>query len=142
MTQIQCRQQSCISCCNDICQCKLIMIDEDGICSEYKHYLDSPEYQTPYYICVKTIDGQTAKGKKNGRRLIINGVEFFTESHPSRSEEFMSITHARTGVACSSVKVLKGLWKKFLELQKGYPDVDTLPLAEYSSFDNGWVIKK
>ena len=103
-------------------------------------YTATEEYQHEYYIAIKTKDGIIGKRLQTAKRLEINGIAFYTESSPLLSEDKIALTHGRTGVGGFTVKDIKEKFDHFMEKQKKYPDVESLPLVEWDPEKRDWVI--
>lgn len=130
MTWINCFVYDCKYCDDvNICQAGEIAINELFECDTCVNYKTLPEYQEEYFIAVECADGKRGKSVKCGKKIILNGEEFYTCSHPLANDSGTKLTHARTGYLCGSVQRLKDNWDWFMEKQKPIPDVTELPLA-------------
>ena len=133
MPTIWCYNEHCIHCKNDNCIANVVEVNEDGECDTFENYLDTEEYRQKFYIAVKTENGICAKAVKYGKKLDINGVTFYTQSPPNESEEYIRITHGRTGYRCLTVSAVKAKFDLFIKRQEQVQSVHELPLAEYDA---------
>ena len=100
------------------------------------------QYKAEYFIAVNTKDKRRGRAAKRGKKITINGIEFFTDSPPLEGENAIYITHARTGLACGTVELVKKHWEQFIKAQEKVADINTLPLAEYDEKSRKYLIKE
>lgn len=137
-----CTNHDCIHEKNGECTKEIITVSDlyDEGCEEFEHYFDTEEYNNRYYKAVRTKDGKTAKSKVwRGKRIEYNGYVFFTDERATEDRDFF-VTEARMGMSAGGFDKLKepSRWKIFVEREKSFPDVETLPLAEWN--DGGYEI--
>lgn len=119
------------------CTKETITVSEiyDEGCEDFFHYFDTDEYNNCYYKAVKTKDGKQAKTKVyRGKRIEYNEYVFYTDARVIDDKDFC-VTEARTGFGVGNFDKLKtpSIWKLFVEREKGIPNVETLPLAEWNN---------
>ena len=143
MAQVFCGFYNCINNKGGLCDREQIFIGDysniydEPPCSSYSSYLDTPEYQTEYYIAVKMEKGKRGKatkcGKaiKKGKQIEYNGYTFFTSDKTNDDDDF-EVTEKRTGYQCGIFKKLKDNWELFLKTQSIVPNVEDYPLCEYN----------
>ena len=117
-------------------------MDDDGTCLDFVDFRKKPEYQTEYYIAVEACDGKIGRARRLGRKISINGEDFFTKYSPCSDEEHTYITHGRTGCYCGTVKHIKGRFKEFMRRQIEMPYVMNLPLVEFDETKREYVYVK
>jgi len=120
----------------------MVEIDDDNTCSTFEDYTQDKAYQDKYYIAIKMFDGKAARALKKGKKIIINGVNFFTDCPPLADDSSTYITHELSGLACGTIEHIKKHWDYFKENQANLQDVATLPLAEYDEKQRKYVYKK
>jgi len=130
MTEVICDRASCANYLNGYCTLAAIEID-GGECCDYCYdgYKKGKDYQTEYFI-VWTDCKEKWRKRCQGKRIIINGEEFFTEDDDRQNPEAVRVTHGRTGVYAGTVKSVQEHWDEIVKRAAGYPDVMTLPLRE------------
>lgn len=130
MTEVVCGKDNCQYSNGGTCTLSLIELDGNGNCMDFMDFLKKPEYQTEYFIVVRACDNKLGRARRFGRKIVINGVDFFTNNSPSSNENHTYITHGRTGYACGTVKYIKENFEEFMRLQHDKPDVMSLPLVD------------
>lgn len=132
MTKVYCSNYDCKHCDTEGC-CTLDIVavgdDYEYGCDDYSAYYDSPEYGEKYYKAVFTVDKVKAKAEAYGKKIEYNGRTFYTGDKVTEDDDFF-VTDERTGLAIK-FSYLKKHWVTYLEVEKQYPDVDTLPLAVF-----------
>lgn len=128
MTDIICDRKKCAYLRNGLCTQSSLELS-CGECVEYADdpYTDGKDYQTEYF---KACSDGTHRRRAHGKRIIINGVEFFTEDDDRNDDDFVRLTHARTGAYAGTIEWVKSHWEKTLEIAAKFPDVTTLPFKE------------
>lgn len=128
MTDVICDRRKCEFWRNGLCTQSSLELS-CGECVDYVDdpYTDGKDYQTEYFILCKD---KTHRKVKHGKRIIINGEEFFTEDDDRNDDDFVRLTHARTGAYAGTIEWVKSHWEKTLEIASTFPDVTTLPLKE------------
>jgi len=133
MTRVNCFNCDCVHFDSDtgVCNCSCIAIGDEYECGcdEYKPFYESHDYQEDFYIAVLTKNKVRARAKVKGNKIIYKEREFFTRDKISESGTFI-VTDKRTGLSVGFL-YLKEHWEQYLEIEKDYPDVETLPLAVY-----------
>ena len=130
MTEVMCDMDKCVHHRNGVCTNSSIELSCNG-CEDFMHddYTNSADYQTEYFKACG--DGTNEwRERSRGKRLIIDGVEFFTEDDDRDDDSFVRLTHARTGRYAGSIKELRARWGLMLKSAEKLPDVITLPLKE------------
>lgn len=138
MPKIFCANTDCTGCKDYLCIREFISIgeNEDGVCEDYEYYLDTAEYQTEFYICVKAKGGKRAKAIKKGKQIQYNGVIFYTTE-----KDITTVTDSVTGLLGTFAALQDPeMWKKYLEIKKTTPNVQTLPLAEWDEKSREYII--
>lgn len=133
MTDVICDQRDCIYWRNGECTQSSIELF-GGMCMDYTHddYTNGKEYQTEYSIAM--LEGKHRE-IRHGKRIVINGEEFFTEDDDRNDDSFVRLTHGRTGAYAGSIEFVKSHWERTLESAAQLPDVTTLPLKEGTNED-------
>lgn len=138
MKKVFCEFYDCMYNKSGLCDKETICIGcYEPPCSSYFSYLNTPEYQTEYYIAVKIKKGKRGKvignGKaiKKGKRIEYNGYTFFTSDKTNDDDDF-EITEKRTGYFCGTFKMLKDRWESFLKILPDIPNVEDYPLCEFN----------
>ena len=133
MKTVLCSNYDCVFC-DKRCQCQkdVISVGEEyrGGCEDYVSYLDTCEYKAKFYKAIKTKPVKTAKAVDYGKRIEFNGRVFYTKDRVTEGDESYRLTDERTGLLVSSMANLSDNYEKFLEREKEYPDVESLPLAK------------
>ncbi len=133
MTRVYCLNVDCAYLDSDtgLCGCSCITIGDEYECGceNYEPYNESPDYQEEFYIAVYAENKVKARAKAKGKKIIYEEREFFTRDTILASD-FFNVTDKRTGLAVG-FSYLKSHWEKYLEAEKNYPDVETLPLAVF-----------
>lgn len=130
MTNVICDCRKCGSWRNGLCTQSSLELSY-GECVDYvdNPYTGSKDYQTEYFKAQS--DGTNKWRVRNrGKRIIINGEEFFTEDDDRNDDDFVRLTHARTGAYAGTIEQVKTRWEKTLEIASTFPDVTTLPFKE------------
>lgn len=133
MTDVICDTRKCLYWRNGLCTQSSLELSY-GKCVDYADdpYTDGEDYQTEYFK--SRVDGKRCRA--HGKRIIINGEEFFTEDDDRNDDSFVRLTHARTGVYAGSIERVKERWEEILERAAKYPDVTALPLKEGDEDEN------
>ena len=72
-------------------------------CASYRDYHGLEDYQEPFYKVMKTARGPGRVPCK-GKKIEINGYEFYTDDHPQDVEDgYAMLTHGPSGLAAGSV---------------------------------------
>ncbi len=142
MPSVWCYNEECKYLKSNECMADMIELDEYDACSTFENYKDDKEYKAEYFIAVNTKDKRRGRAAKRGKKITINGIEFFTDSPPLEGENAIYITHARTGLACGTVELVKKHWEQFIKAQEKVADINTLPLAEYDEKSRKYLIKE
>lgn len=142
MPSVWCYNEECKYLKDNECMADMIELDEYGACGTFENYKDDKEYKAEYFIAVNTKDKRHGRAAKRGKKITINGIEFFTDSPPLEGENAIYITHARTGLACGTVELVKKHWEQFIKAQEKVADINTLPLAEYDEKTRKYLIKE
>ena len=143
MIFVSCQYTDCIHC--DMrdyhCTKDYITIGEEfeNGCNDFEPYYNSAEYYEKYYKCVETKTGELGKCIFSGKRIEYNGMVFFTSERVTEYKE-CCLTEARTGYGVGMYRDLENRFQKICELAEKYPNVDTLPLAEWDY--GGYVLVK
>ncbi len=140
--KVHCFNEECIYCELGACTASEIFISDEG-CDSIAPYTDTKEYQSEYWARVITEDKKTyGRALKHGKRIIVNGREFFTESDTRCDDEYIFITDGRTGALCRNLSFLKKNWEKYNEAALKVSDVADLPLCEYDPVKRVMRIKE
>ena len=142
MPEIWCQQEDCKNLHCDRCTAKMIEIDDDGTCSTFEDYRETPEYQEEFFKAVRTHDGEPGRVKCKGKRITVNGVDFYTQSSPNCSLEHITVTHAFSGFFCGNLKELQEQWSEFMKTNAPTTDVHSFPIAEFDEESREYFIKK
>lgn len=128
-TTVFCDRNDCRYYCNGECANECIYLDFN--CQDYEDLTLSPEYQVPYYIACRK-NGKTYRELKRGKRIEINGEEFFTISNTAYPQNPVSLTHGRTGrlMPYRTIADIKENWEIIKNRLDEFPDVITLPLKK------------
>lgn len=130
MTDVICDLRKCEFWRNGLCTQSSLELS-CGECVDYADdpYTDGKDYQTEYFKACG--DGTNEwRVRSRGKRIIINGEEFFTEDDDRDRDEYVCLTHARTGVLAGSIEWVRSHWEEILERAAKRPDVTTLPFKE------------
>lgn len=91
-------------------------------------YTSGEDYQAEYF---KAVIDEESKEKlrilSHGKRILINGEEFFTEDDDRDSPDRVVLTHGRTGAMAGSLAWVKDHWNEIIKRATEFPDVTTLP---------------
>ncbi len=128
MTTIKCESVECKYNENGICGTIDILIDADAQCYTYEPYFESSEYQSEYWIACHE-NSLSYREKKRGKKIIINGTEFFTQDDIRREKDAI-LTDKYSGYVCGTIDDLKNNWDTFLSKRENLPDVMTLSVLE------------
>lgn len=134
MTRISCKRRDCVWCDPDEGVCLEIAVEiGEGGCLTYEAILDSPEYQEPFWVAIKS-GKKTGKStvyrvQKRGKKIECRGRVFYTTEKTDERGSFV-VTDAITGCEVGSFAYLKKRWDAFLALVEVYPDVMSYPAAE------------
>lgn len=142
MPSVWCYNEECKYLKGNECMADMIELDEYDACGTFENYKDDKEYKAEYFIAVNTKDKRHGRAAKRGKKITINGIEFFTDSPPLEGENAIYITHARTGLTCGTVELVKKHWEQFIKAQEKVADINTLPLAEYDEKSRKYLIKE
>ena len=116
----------------DRCSKSIVHISEGGECDDGYNYLALAEYQEYYWKAIQfeTKDGKEIIGRLGvyGKKIEINGYEFFTDSPPTSDEDHTRITHARTGYFVGTVSSVKKGWDVVMTRLAYVPDVLKYPI--------------
>lgn len=109
-----------------------ISIDIDG-CKDYagddEDYFNSAEYQSVYWVRIKPREVNSIyRVTKKGKKIIVNGVDFYTESDTRNQESCIYLTDARTGYSVGDLKHLKESWDQYTSAIAKESDVMDLPV--------------
>lgn len=141
MKKILCYKEFCKYRKGYICQSYNIKVFENRNCPFFEDYRKDKEYSSKYFIAVRTKNGKIGRFLKKGKKITINGIDFFTDSPPLEDKKSIYITHGRTGVSCRTVAFVKENWEVFLKAQSKVADVSSYPLAEYDKQEHKYFIK-
>lgn len=138
MTHVYCENTDCehYDVTSFMCKKDVITVGDScfGGCDEYESFRDSIEYSARHYIAVRAYNTEgklvPARAIRYGKKIEYNGVTFYTTDRTL--DDSYRLTHERTGVDSGRMSMLKDRWEIFLEKEKELPDVESLPLAEYS----------
>lgn len=117
-------------------------------CENYTDYSSLPEYQEEYWIAVSIEKNKDKLGRAmvHGKKLEINGVEFFTRSNSKLNDDDIYVTDMETGFYCGSVKTVKEKWERFLkkkeDVKNKIPNLMDLPICEFCGGKNCYIIKQ
>jgi hypothetical protein len=138
MTIVYCSNTDCVH--YDVksrtCNEEIINVGEEYFCtcSDYASFRDSIEYGNRHYIAVMAYnaDGKKVPARlvRYGKRIEYNGITFYTIDRTA--DDSYHLTHKRTGVDVGNMARLQDHWELFLQKEKEFPDIDSLPLAEYT----------
>ena len=142
MAKVLCNNEECKYLKGNECMADMIELDVYDSCGTFENYKDDKEYKAEYFIAVNTKNKRCGRAAKRGKKITINGIEFFTDSPPLEGENAIYITHARTGLACGTVELVKKHWEQFMKAQEKVADINTLPLAEYDKTSREYLIKE
>lgn len=143
MKMVICGNYDCLYCDGQYkCQKDVISVGEEYSygCDDYMSYLDTDEYKAKFYKAILTKDSKTAKVVDYGKRIEFNGRVFYTKDQVTEGDESYRLTDERTGLFVSTMAYLSDNYEKFLEREKEYPDVESLPLAKQTL--NRYVLDK
>ena len=119
---------------NGYCTAKIISISEDNECEDYESYLDTEEWQKPFYKrCQDRVTKKISRVLCHGKEIEVNGRKFFIES----KSDYATVTDAVTGYGCCNRCDLE---KRFYDiLQKiaecNISPLESLPIGRYYSGD-------
>lgn len=119
-----------------------ISLNDGGICCSFAHYATDSRYQEPYYIAVKTPNGEIGRVLKHGRKLKIFGYTFFTGDNYRLKGGQSSITEERTGMFIDSIEQFKSNFAAFKLIESEMPSCSSYPLYEYDNTFNVYRPKK
>lgn len=131
MTTVFCDNYDCAYIDNGCCTRNYISIGEEHTygCDEYVAYDDCEEYRKKFYITIGNNGKPWAKAVMFGKSIEYNGRTFFTTGRVTESGDFR-VTDKRTGIDAGTFAHLKARWDYFIQKEKDFPDVESLPLAE------------
>lgn len=139
---VHCFNDECVYYKNGACTASEIFISDEG-CDSIIPYTDTKEYQSEYWARVITEDKKTnGRALKHGKRIIVNGREFFTESDTRVDDHYIFVTDGRTGLGCGNLSFLKKNWEKYDEMASKFGNVADLPLCEYDTVKRVMKIKE
>ena len=136
MTTVRCANTDCAN--NKDFICMLAVVSFDGECEDYQCYMDTADYKKPYW---KAYDGGKVSGgvpgkpyklRAYGKRLIINGIECFTEQD-DRENDFI-VTLGRTGILVMKNNLENNL-SELEQREAEFPDI-----AEMTEIEQSWDI--
>lgn len=87
MPSVWCYNEECKYLKSNECMADMIELDEYDACSTFENYKDDKEYKAEYFIAVNTKDKRRGRAAKRGKKITINGIEFFTDSPPLEGEK-------------------------------------------------------
>lgn len=122
----ECKYYKDVMCCLDA-----IDINYDGTCDDFEHFRNAPEYKQKYWIAkinIKT--GKQTKALRYGKKVIIDGIDFYTHDDTRLSDKMICLIHARTGRAVGTMDYVKENIVTIKELTKTYINVEDLPESE------------
>lgn len=117
-----CRSDDCRYFAEGYCTAKIISISEDNECEDYESYLDTEEWQKPFYK--RCQDKETKKIFRvlyRGKEIELNGRKFFIES----KSDYATVTDAVTGYGCCNRCDLE---KRFYDIVKKIAECNISPL--------------
>lgn len=130
MTEVICDKADCAHYLKGYCALTTIEINSCECCDYcYDGYKKGKDYQTEYFIAWADSSGKWRR-KRRGKRIVINGEEFFTEDDDRQSPEDVRVTHGRTGCYAGTIEYVREHWDEIMKLAAEHPDVMTLPLKE------------
>ena len=141
MPNVYCENSNCIYYGQDgECLCKNDIRISDNyydLCSEYSCYTLDEDYQELFWkaITVNKEKGKYERRSAFGKRILINGREFFTESNPTFDEEHTTVTDGETGAFAGSISFVRNKWEglmKYVQYVKEnrFSNVLELPIAD------------
>lgn len=139
MPSIWCYMENCKYLKDNECKAEMVEIDDDCTCSTFEEYTQDEAYQDKYYIAVKACDGKAARALRKGKKIIVNGVAFFTDSPPLADDSTTYITHELSGLACGTIETVKKYWDYFAKECANLQDVAALPFVEYDEKQRKYV---
>ncbi len=116
MTTVNCYQPECTNNKNDVCTLDAIHIAFDEfclgngfyLCADYKNVFLAPEYQEPYFMRISNPKTKRIeKMRKNGKRLELFGMVFYTESDTRYTEKDWWLTEEKTGLGVGKKYLMK-----------------------------------
>lgn len=132
MTDVLCNADDCKYNSTGRCQAGAILLDEYFKCQEYESYLDTEEWQKPFYK--RMLDNTDKKNKKicrvlcYGKEINIKGRRFYVEC----KSEYATATDGETGYSCGELHFAKGNIDKIIQ-RTGEVEtpLEELPIAVY-----------
>lgn len=126
---VWCESEDCKWNKNGECDRGVISLDCDNECSDFESYLDTEEWQKPFYK--RCQDRKTKKIFRvlcHGKEIELNGRKFFIES----KSDYATVTDAVTGYGCCNRCDLE---KRFYDIVKKIAEsnispLEALPLGE------------
>lgn len=119
-----CRYMEC-----GFCKREDISISEDYECEDYESYLDTEEWQKPFWKRMFDKDNNSfCRVKYYGKEIEYNGRKFFIET----KSEYARLTDELTGMSCSTIEFIKNNFDKVLEAANRVEiSLQELPIATY-----------
>jgi|GEM_PF-1697510 len=131
--KIFCRVDDCRYQETGFCKRGNISINEDFECEEYESYLDTEEWQKPFWKRMLDKEhSRICRVKYYGKEIEIEGRKFFVES----KNDYAFITDAATGYACGKRAFVEERIDKIIEAaNKVEVPLSELPIAVYDEVE-------
>lgn len=132
---ICCRSDDCKWNEDGWCNKGVISISEDNECEDYESYLDTEEWQQPFYKrCQDKVTKKIFRVLFRGKEIEVNGRKFFIESKSA----FATVTDKITGYGCCNRCDLEARFESILKKanELNIPPLESLPLGRYFYEDN------
>lgn len=130
MTTVYCSSEDCKWYRNGECDRGSITLDYDNECDDFESYLDTDEWQKPYWkrMIDREIE-QIYRVSFHGKEIEIKGVKFFVDDN----SDFATATEETTGLNAGRRCDLERNIDRIIEaISKGQiPPLETLPIGEY-----------
>lgn len=126
---IFCRVDDCRYQETGFCKRGNISINEDFECEEYESYLDTEEWQKPFWKRMLDKEhSRICRVKYYGKEIEFNGRKFFAESR----SEYSYLTDELTGMGSGTIEFVKNNFDKVLEAASRVEiPLQELPIATY-----------
>lgn len=139
MTEVSCWNDDCLYCENNVCTKSEITLTDRG-CDDYLDYYDADEYQSIYWKRVQGKNKNVYRVKSKGKKIVINGIDFYTESNTCNGDMQTYLTDGRTGMFVGQMKALKAkYWKTYETGTQNISDVADLPVGVYDRDKHTYV---
>lgn len=137
---IFCRVEDCRYMECGFCKRGDISIGEDFECEDYESYLDTEEWQKPFWKRMLDKDNhRICRVRYYGKEIEIKGRKFFVES----KSEYAYITDATTGYSCGKRAYVDGNIDRIIErANEVKASLQELPIATYDEKTRTFTYEK